>query len=71
MSTAPTLQDVQTNTAKLVDIGVVYLGQESNLGRRHGVVIGQEEFEFEDPPCEELEKPLGDCARLIMHTLVW
>lgn len=68
---APTLQHVQTNTAKLVDIGVVYLGQEPNLGRRHGVVIGQEEFELEYSPCEELETPLRDGARLIIHTLIW
>jgi hypothetical protein len=37
-----TLQDIQADTAETIDVGVVYLGQEANLGRSHGVVVGQE-----------------------------
>lgn len=45
----PTLEDVKTDAAKLVDIWVKDLGKESNLGRCHGVVVGEEELETEDP----------------------
>lgn len=44
----PTLEDVKTDAAKLVDIWVKDLGKESNLGRCHGVVVGEEELEAED-----------------------
>ena len=43
-----TLQDVQTDSAKAVDVGVVYLGKEADLGRGHGIVVRQEELELED-----------------------
>lgn len=42
-----TLQDVEADTAQLVDVGVEDLGQEANLGGDHGVVVGEEELEFE------------------------
>ena len=44
----PTLQDVQTDPAEFVNVGVVYLGQEADLGRSHGIVIGQEQLELEN-----------------------
>lgn len=37
-----TLQHVETDAAQLVDVGVVDFGQESHLGWRHGVVVGEE-----------------------------
>jgi hypothetical protein len=43
----PTLQDVQANAAELVDVGVVDLGEETDFGRRHGVVVGKEQLELE------------------------
>ena len=42
------LEDVKADTAKFVDVGMEDLGKKSDLGRRHGVVIGEEEFELED-----------------------
>lgn len=42
-----TLQDVEADTAQLVDVGVEDLGQEANLGGDHGVVVGEEELELE------------------------
>lgn len=45
----PTLEDVKTDAAKLVDIWVKDLCKKSNLGRCHGVVVGEEELEAEDP----------------------
>jgi hypothetical protein len=42
-----TLQNIQADAAQLVDVGVVYLGQEPDLGRVHGVVVGEEELELE------------------------
>jgi hypothetical protein len=44
----PTLEDVKTDTAELIDIGMIDLGQEANLGRSHGVVVWEEELELED-----------------------
>jgi basic membrane lipoprotein Med (substrate-binding protein (PBP1-ABC) superfamily) len=44
----PTLQDVQTNSTETVDVGVVDLGKEADLGWSHGVVVGQEQLELED-----------------------
>lgn len=41
------LEDVEADAPELVDVGVVDLGQEAHLGRRHGVVLGQEELELE------------------------
>lgn len=44
----PTLQDIQTDTAQLIDVRVEDLGEEANLGRSHGVVVGEEQLELED-----------------------
>lgn len=43
-----TFQDIETNAAELVDVGVINLGQESDLRWGHRVVIWQEQLEFED-----------------------
>jgi hypothetical protein len=42
-----TFQDIQTDTAKLVNVGMVDLGQEPNFGRSHGIVVWQKELELE------------------------
>lgn len=42
-----TFQNVKADTAQLVDVGVEDLGQEADLGRDHGVVVGEEELELE------------------------
>ena len=42
------LQDVETDSAKLVDVGVVDLGSEQNLWWDHGVLIWQEKLTVED-----------------------
>lgn len=43
-----TLQDVEADTAELVNVGVVDLGQKANLRGRHGVFLGQEQLQLED-----------------------
>lgn len=43
-----TLQDIQANSSETVDVGVVDLGQESDLRGSHGVVFGQEQLKTED-----------------------
>lgn len=43
-----TLQDIQADPAKTIDVGVVDLGEEANLGGSHRIVIGQEEFKSEN-----------------------
>jgi len=41
------LKDVQADAAELVDVGMIHLGQEADLGWGHGVVGGEEEFQLE------------------------
>lgn len=48
----PTLQDVQADSTEFVNVGVVDLGQESDLWRCHGVVVWQEELELEYSSCD-------------------
>jgi hypothetical protein len=43
-----TLEDVETNAAQSVNVGVVDLGKEADLGWGHGVVIWEEELELEN-----------------------
>jgi hypothetical protein len=47
-SNGPTLQNVQADSTEAVDVWVVDFGKEADLGRGHGVVVGQEQFELED-----------------------
>lgn len=50
----PTLQNIKTDAAKLVDVGVKDLGQEADLGRCHGIVVRKKQFELEDATCSVL-----------------
>ncbi len=43
-----TLENVQTNAAQPVDVGVVDFGKEADFGRSHRVVIWQKELKLED-----------------------
>jgi hypothetical protein len=43
-----TLQDVEADAAQPVDVWVVDLGKEADLGWGHGVVVWEEQFELED-----------------------
>lgn len=36
---ASTLEDVQTDAAQLVDVGMEDLGKKSNFRRSHGVIV--------------------------------
>ena len=49
--TALALQNIKTDPPELIDVRMVYLGEKSNLGRGHGVVFWEKEFEFEYPAC--------------------
>lgn len=46
------LEDVQADAAQPVDVRVVDLGDEAHLGRGHGVVLGQEQLQFEEAALE-------------------
>lgn len=46
-----TLQHIQTDSTQSIDVGVINLSEEANLRRRHGVVVGQKQFESEDTTC--------------------
>ena len=43
-----TLQDIQTDSAKLVNVGMVYFGKETDLRWSHRVIVWEEEFKLED-----------------------
>lgn len=43
-----TLQNIQADAAQTVDVGVVDLGEETDLGRRHGIVVREEQLKLED-----------------------
>ena len=43
-----TLKHVETDAAETVDVGMIDFGQEADFRRCHGVVVWEEEFEFED-----------------------
>lgn len=59
-----TLENIKTNAAQPVDVGVVDFGKEANLGRSHGVVVRQEELELEDTAYMPL---VQDRSRLCMR----
>lgn len=42
------LEDIEANTTKLIDVWVEDLGEESNLGRSHWIIVGEEELEAEN-----------------------
>jgi hypothetical protein len=46
------LENVEANSAELVDIGMINLGQEADLGRSHRIIIGQEQLQLEDTICK-------------------
>lgn len=46
-SSVRTLEDIETDATQLVDVWVVDLGEEADLGRDHGVVIRQEQLKLE------------------------
>jgi hypothetical protein len=41
-------QDVKANAADAINVGVINFGHEPDFGRLHGVILGEEKFEFED-----------------------
>ena len=45
----PVFQHVEADPADLVDVGVVDLGKEPDLGRSHRVLLGQKQLQVEDP----------------------
>lgn len=48
----PTLQHIETDATKLVHIWVEDLGEETDFGWSHGIVVGEEKFELEDTACD-------------------
>jgi len=44
------LENIQADTAELVNVGMVDLSQESNLRWGHWVIIWEEKFQLEDTP---------------------
>ena len=52
-----TLQYIQTDTAKLIDVGVIYFCEKSNLGWSHGIVVWEEQFKLEDTPYNTGQDP--------------
>jgi hypothetical protein len=60
----PTLQHVQADATQLVNVRVEDLGEESNLGRSHGVVVWEEELELENAAfCIRVRNPGASVLR--------
>ena len=55
------LEDIEADSAKLVNVGVVDLGSEEDLGWNHGVLLGQEELAVKD---SALVRGLGRAGNL-------
>jgi len=47
MQYSRTLKHVQAYSSKTIDVWVVYLCEKADLGRRHRIVVWQEELELE------------------------
>ena len=69
-----TLENIQADTPELVDVWVVDLGQEADLGWCHGVIVWKEELELEDSTCivlSEVCKPGCVATEWRGLTFVW
>lgn len=68
-----TLEYVQADPTELINVGVVDLGQEANLGRNHGVIICEEQLELEDAAYDItglcVNSGLSDAQRASMDTM--
>ena len=51
-----TLQDIETNPPKFINVRVVDFGQKTYFGRSHWIIVGKEEFEFEYASCAFVSK---------------
>jgi hypothetical protein len=47
-----TLQNVEADSAELVDVGMVNFRDEADFWGAHGVILGQKELQFEDAALE-------------------
>lgn len=45
-----TFQNVQTYSSQLVNVGVVYFGDEADFRSCHGILLGEKEFKFKHSP---------------------
>lgn len=59
----PTLENIETNPPELVDIWMVYLGQEPDLWRSHGIIVREEELELENATCLTVSWVIIACAK--------
>lgn len=55
------LEDVKANTPQPVHVGMIYFRQESNLRRRHRVLLRQEKFQLVYTPCIKHAALAGHC----------
>lgn len=46
------LEDVEADASESIDVGMIDFGDEAHLGRGHGVVLGEEQFQFEEAALE-------------------
>ena len=57
-----TLENIQAYTAELVNVGMEDVGKEADLGRSHGVVVGEEELKLEDSAYRP-DQYISTCSR--------
>ena len=64
-----TLQHVKADAPQLIDVWVVNLGEESDLGRRHWVVLGKEGLEVEHASCSAREDSTSHTSQTNAHEI--
>lgn len=65
-----TLQNIETDTAEAVDVGVVNLGQEADLWGRHGIIVGEKQLKSKDATCKD-QCQTDSGKHSVVHTLIW
>jgi hypothetical protein len=67
-----TLEHIQADPTQAVDIRVVDLGEEADLGRGHGIVFRKEELEAEDAAfVRGLSGPMDGDVEIAEVVFVW
>ncbi len=71
-NTIITFQDVQTDPAQFVHIRMVDFGHESDLGSSHGILLWEEQLQFERPALKgRILRPGDHHMEIPSVSLIW
>ena len=66
----PTFQHIQAYPAKLIYIRMVDLGEKSDFRGSHGIIVWEEELEFEDTTCYTI-RVMHSNGHHVTATFIW